>query len=358
MRSTYPIVKIDRTTITDILPIFINKGIFSNYDDLPERTDLLNKLKDDLSIEALTFEQEREQLSQIGEYKTDDYVVRDYGSYLIAFTLNAYQGNLNDDLRRVRLNQRGHKIAIMILSEVYSQRKWEGLVIPKQKIVECLGYTSHDKHIYRDISDVMYSLRWLDYKIIEYKTKVKIREDKKTTGNFIYNLSEDSRSFTLWVNPLFVGSVAYVLSCDKSTLPNEAFKRGYFSYPTSLLPLSKNYSQGAYLLTNFLMTEKGNSKLNIKDYKVIAYKIPKYMEVMKLNYRRADKNYRAYLRGLEEIQIIDRVDPDISTLKRLKPSKIKDQVVRIYVKKETDQLDDEIKKYSLGDKIGEKVFIG
>ena len=48
MNSTYPIVKIDRTTITEILPIFINKGIFSNYDDLPERADLLNKHKENL----------------------------------------------------------------------------------------------------------------------------------------------------------------------------------------------------------------------------------------------------------------------------------------------------------------------
>ena len=67
------------------------------------------------------------------------------------------------------------------------------------------------------------------------------------------------------------------------------------------------------------------------------------MEVMKLNYSRVDKNFQFYLSGLEETQIIDRVDPDLSTLKRLKPSKIKDQVVRIYVKKDIKQLDDEIK---------------
>jgi hypothetical protein len=343
MSSTYPIVKIDATTVKEILPVFINKGIFSNYDDLPERADLLRERMDDLGQGELTFEQEREYLTQISEYKTDDYVVRDYGNYLIAFTLNAYQGNLNNDLQRVRLNQRGHKIAMIILSEVYSQKKWEGLVIPKQKIVECLGYSSRDKHIYRDISDVMYSLRWLDYKIIEYKTKVKIREDKKTTGNFIYNLSEDAKSYTLWINKLFVGSIVYVLTGDKTSLPNGAFKRGYFTYPTSLLPMSKDYSQGAYLLTNFLMAEKGNYKLKTTDHKVIAYKIPKLMEVMKLNYNRDDKNYQSFLNSLEEAQIIDRVDPDISTLRTLKPSRIQDQVVHLYVKKNIKQLDEEIK---------------
>jgi len=343
MSSTYPIVKIDRTTITEILPIFINKGIFSNYDDLPERADLLNKYKEELSIPFLTKEQEREYLSQVGEYRTDNYVVRDYGKYLIAFSLNAYQGNLNDDLQRVRLNKLGHKIAMIILSEVYRQRKWEDLVISKQAIVEYLGYSTSDKHIYRDISDVMFSLRWLDYQIIEYKNKVTTRQKSKRTGNFIYNLIEDNKSYTLWINSLFVGSVAFVLSCDKSTLPDDAFKRGYFTYPTTLLPLSKDYSQGAYLLTNFLMAEKGNSKLNTQDHKVIAYKIPRLIEVMKLNYNRDDKNYQSFLNALEETQIIDRVDPDFSTLKRLKPSKIKDQVVRISVKSDPDQLDDKIK---------------
>ena len=124
-----------------------------------------------------------------------------------SFTLNAYQGNLKDDLQRVRLNKLGHKIAMIILSEVYHQKKWEGLVIPKQRIMEYLGYTSVNKYIYGHISEVIFSLRWLDYKIIEYNTKIKVREDRKTTGNFIYNLIEDPKSYTLWVNKLFVGSV-------------------------------------------------------------------------------------------------------------------------------------------------------
>ena len=113
--------------------------------------------------------------------------------------------------------------------------------------------------------------------------------------------------------------------------------------PTYLLPLSKDYSQGAYLLANFLMAEKGNAKLNTKEHKVVAYRIPRLMEIMKLNYTREDKNYQAFLNALEEIQIIDRIDPDISTLRELKTSRIQDQVVRIYVKKNIEQLNSEIK---------------
>jgi len=347
MNSTFPIVKIDRTTITEILPIFINKGIFSNYEGLPERADLLNKYKEELGVPALTKEQERECLSKVGEYKTNKYVVRDYGSYLIAFTLNAYNGNLSDDLLRVRLNKLGHKIAVLILSEVYSQRKWTDLEISKQKIVECLGFTSGDKHIYRDISKIMFSLRWLDYQIIEYKNNIKVQKKSSTTGNFIYNLVEDSKSYTLCINKFFVGSIAYVLTNDRSKLKDDAFSRGYFDYPTALLPLSKDYSTGAYLLTNFLMAEKGNAKLNTKEHKVVAYRISKLMEVMKLNYSRDDKNSQAFLSALEETQIIDQVVPDISTLRERKTSRIQDQVIHLYVKKNVEQLDSEIKSIHL-----------
>ena len=343
MSSTYPIVKLDATTVKEILPTFINKGIFSNYEDLPERADLLSKHKQEIGVPLLTKEQEREYLSEVGEYKTDDYIVRDYGNYLIAFSFNAYQGNIRDGLKRVRLNQLGHKVALLILSEVYIQRKMVGLVIPKQKIIEYLGYSTRNKSIYADVSDIMFSLRWLDFKIIEYKTKIKIKEDRKTTGNFIYTMMEDSKSYTVWVNPIFVGSIVCVLANDGTELPGDAFKRGYFSYPTSLLPSSRNYSQGTYLLTNFILAEKGNSKLNTSDYKVIAYKIPKYIEVMKLNHSRDDKNYQAFLNALEETQIIDRVDPDISTLKTLKTSRIQNQVVHLYIKKNIKLLDSEIK---------------
>ena len=354
MNSLYPIVKYDSKTIKELLPIFINKGIFAKYDGLPERADLLHQLKLDLGAAELTTDQEREFLSQVGEYRTDDFVVRDYGNYLIKFTLNTYKGNLEDDLRRVRLNKLGHRVAMVILAEVYHQRKCTDLEIPKERILEYLGYSSADKYIYGDINDIMFSLRWLEYEFIEFKNNTSVKKKNIKTGNFIYNLCWNSKSYVLDINKKFVGSIVYVLSDDRSNLPVNAFKRGYFNYPTALLPLSSNYSQGAYLLTHFLMVERGNVKLNTPTYKVIAQSIPRLMEIMKLNYTREDKNYQAFLNALEETQIIDRVVPDISTLKNLKTSRIQDQVVHLYIKKDIKLLDSDIKSNLLVTKSGKK----
>lgn len=354
MNSQFPIVKIDRTTITELLPVFINKGIFAKYDGLPERADLLGQLKLDLDVAELTQEQEREFLSQVGEYKTDDFVVRDYGNYLIKFTLNTYKGNLDDDLQRVRLNKLGHRVAMVILSEVYHQRKWTDLEISKERILEYLGYTSADKYIYADINDIMFSLRWLEYEIIEFKNNTSIKKKNIKTGNFIYNLDWNPKSYVLDINKKFVGTIVYVLTRDKSTLPANAFERLYIDYPTTLLPLSKDYSQGAYLLATYLLTQLGNSKLNTSTHKVIAQRISSLMEVMNLSYSRDDRNTQAFLNALEETQIIDRVIPDISTLKNLKTSRIQDQVIHLYVKKDIKLLDSEIKSNLLVTKMEKK----
>lgn len=354
MESQFPVVKIDRTTITELLPVFINKGIFSNYDGLPERADLLDQLKLGLSVSKLTTEQEREYLTQIGEYRADKYVVRDYGNYLIKFSLNTYNGNLQDDLQRVRLNKLGHRIAMIILSEVYHQRKWTDLEIPKEKILEYLGYSSANKQIYGDIKDILFSLRWLDYELTEFRDTNSIKPRIIKTGNFIYDLEINPKSYVLDINKKFVGTIVYVLTRDKNTLPENAFERLYIDYPTTLLPLSKDYSQGAYLLSTYLMTQLGNSKLNTSTHKVIAQKVSKLMEIMKLTYSREDRNYQAFLSALEETQIIDRVDPDISTLRELKTSRRQEQVIHLYVKKDIKVIDSEIKSNLLVTKMPKK----
>ena len=78
------------------------------------------------------------------------------------------------------------------------------------------------------------------------------------------------------------------------------------------------------------------------------------MDIMKLNYSREDKNYQAFLNALEEVQLIDQVDPDISTLKNIKTSRLQNQVVHLYVKKDVGVLDSEIKSNLLVTKSGKK----
>ena len=92
----YPIVKIDRTTAQEWLPIIMNRGIFSKYKELPDKQTILNDYKTDLGVNDLTPEQERQALSNANIYKATRYVIRDYGSYAIGFDIKMYQDFLNE----------------------------------------------------------------------------------------------------------------------------------------------------------------------------------------------------------------------------------------------------------------------
>ena len=225
-KSSYPSVKIDRTTLAEILPIFMNKGIFTNYKALPEKAGLINNECLILGVSELTIEQERELLSDVGMYKGNNYVVRDYGDYAIAFCAKMYidyleeteikiedellrneyaEEKIHSALEKIKLYKLGHKLALVILCEAYQQKRLQGVYITKQKILDYLGYSSSEKHIYEDISDAMFSLAWLTYQIFEYRTKIKVEEEAKTIGNFIYNIRDDrkTKSYTLSINELF-----------------------------------------------------------------------------------------------------------------------------------------------------------
>ena len=88
------IVKLDRTTVQEYLPMLTHRGVFSNYDNLPKKDEILQKEKERLKVDQLTLEQERKVLSEVGRYKSKAYVIRDYGDYVIAFTAKLYLENL------------------------------------------------------------------------------------------------------------------------------------------------------------------------------------------------------------------------------------------------------------------------
>jgi len=366
LKSSYPKVKIDRTTVAEILPMFMNKGIFTNYNALPEKAGLIKNECHRLEVDELTDELERELLSNVGRYKTNNFVVRDYGNYAIAFSAKMYIDYLeeteikiedellrneytvekiNSALNKVKLYKLAHKLSMIILSEAYQQRRLEGVYITKQKILDYLGYSSSEKHIYGDISDAMFSLRWLTYQIFEYRTKIKVQQEAKTIGNFIYSTREDTKSYTLSINPLFFGCVEHLLSDQKYSRAErkELFTRGYISYPTSLLPAVRNYKQAPYLLSHFLISEKGNHHLNDNGYKVIAFRVSRFMEVMNIKHSRAAKRKSAFLNELEEVDIIEKTSPTIDELRQLKPSKLEDQMLYIYINSSPRGLDKKIK---------------
>jgi len=366
LNSSYPIVKIDRTTIAEILPIFMNKGIFTNYNALPEKAGLIKNECQRLEVDKLTAEQKRELLSNVERYKSNNYVVRDYGNYAIGFSAKMYidyleetetsiedellrneytEEKINSALDKIKLYKLAHKLAMIILSEAYQQRRLEGVYITKQKILDYLGYSTSEKHIYEDISDAIFSLTWLTYQIFEYRTKVKVHKDAKTFGNFIYNTREDSKSFTLSINHLFFGCVEHLLEDQKYSRAErkKLFARGYISYPTALLPAARNYSQAPYLLSHYLISEKGNHHLNGEGYKVIAFRVSRFMEVMNIKHSRAANRKSAFLNELEEVDIIEKTNPTIDELRQLKPSKLEDQMLHISVNSSAKSLDKKIK---------------
>jgi hypothetical protein len=348
------LVKIDRTTAQDWLPILINKGLFSDYKNLSTRDEILQNAIIELGVEELTPAQEREALTTIGEYKTDRFIVRDYGRYSIGFDIKMHEESLialekkvTDDiddadrlqiaLSRISLYKLGHKLAMVILSEIYCQRTFKELRITKQTILSYLGYKSHEKQIYQDIDDAMFSLRYLNYVVYEYKNKVTMKQKYEQNGNFIYNLRQDKSSYTLWINEAFVGCIEHVLSKNTEKLDDEdkkpLFERGYFSYDTSLLSASRHYSTPGYLLSYFLSLDSGNAKLNDAMFKVVVYKASRFMKEAMIQYSRPSAMKRALIKAIEEVHCIDKMQPSVEELKQITPSMFYDTMIRIYIRK-------------------------
>jgi len=349
-REKFPIVKIDRTTAQEMLPIFINKGIFSNYKALPTKEEFLTKAKAELGVETLTKEQERSALQSEKMYRTTNYVVRNFGNYEVGFGLSFLMNNQSEDqlvnaLSRVSLYKLGHRIASLILAEVYIQGKTTDLVISKERLLESLGYSSYEKQIYARIDNVMFSLMTLNYFIHEYKTNVTGKLKSKELGWFIYAVKSDHKNYTLSVNKNFVGCIASVMNNEEEA--ERDFSRGYFTYPTSILPASKDYSTAAYLLSNFLIMDSGNAKLNNGEVKIVAYSIRRLLDVMKIEAARNDHAKKAFLDALAEVKIINKTTPTLKELSSMKSSRLLDQVIHIQLPSDAEKLDRKIKSNHL-----------
>jgi hypothetical protein len=296
---------------------------------------------------------ERQALAEAGEYRTKRFVFKDYGNYAIGFDIKMYAEYLNeaeayvkdqldplkieDALREIHLYKLGHKISMIILSEAYKQRKYEERTITKQAIIEYLGYDAESKQIYQDIDEAMFSLRWLNYIVYQYKTKSTMGKKSKAMGNFIYHMQGDSKSYTVWINKVFLGCIAHVLSDETARLSEDdkrnAFSRGYYNYDTSMLPMTKDYSTPAYLLTHFLILDSGNSKLNGEDFKVVAYAAKRFMDEARIQFKQPYERKNELIKAIEEVGIIEKIEPSIEELKSIKPGAFEETAMRVFIKK-------------------------
>lgn len=369
MKTEYPVVPIDRVTHQELLPLFLQRGIFSNYSELRKKEEIIEEEKLRLNKTALTPQEEREVLSREGEYIEEGFVYKDYGTYSIGFSPTFYLGILNDvedtintffnagsradqqkvnqALSRIKLYKLAHKIAIIIISEAYSQKKTEDVRIEKSRILELLGYDSSETHIYRDIDDVMFSFQYLSYRIFQYNTNNKLK-NTKTHGVFIYEVTEDSKSYTVKINKRFLGCVELLIANKKNK--KEDLGRGYDWYPTSLLPLSKNYSTPTYMLSNFLVFEKGNVMIKNKkeNEKVVAFTISRFMKEMKITDRNKSKRKNKFIKALGEVEFIKKTEPSIDKLKNIKPRDFEEFTLWIYVDSDIKTLDQMLKPRHLG----------
>jgi hypothetical protein len=370
METKYPIVKIDRTTAQEFLPILMNKGIFSNYLSLPKKEEILKQEKIRLGVTDLSSDAERSVLSAVGEYRTEKNVIRDFGDYIIAFSpvfyldyLKTSEEELNqgfncaseqnnkiqEALKRLKLYRLSHKLVLVILARCYCERRFKDVVIIKRDLIEMLGYKVTEKRIYEDINDAMFSLFFLNYQIFRYKKGTRIDSNYKQIGNFIYDITADHHQFIIDVNERFVGCVGSLFNDKKDNTPAH-FARGYLSYPTSIIPASKDGSTAAYLLSNFLIMEKGNAKLKQQGYKVIAFKVSRFMQEMNIRVSRASKRKSEFLKALAEVKIIANIEPSITDLNNITPGKLEDIQLRIRLKSNIKALDSDIKSTLLGAK--------
>lgn len=372
----YPIVKIDRTTEQDLLPLVLHKGIFKNYLSLPTRETLIASEQRRLNKIDLSFDEERAILTKTGQYRWGNAVVRDYGDHAIGFSSQLYldyikqaeeilkkakkdaqkEPYLYDEenkkieagLRQVSLYRMAHRLAHLTLAQVYSQRKATDLIIQKEDIIKWLGHTPEEKQIYQDIKESYENLmfchfqRWNFSYTGTHKKPRQVKEySKHSIGTFIYNLDDDAKTYTLDVNEKFVGCIA---SLFQNTLTDrkkrgEVFGRGYYDFPIRVLSLTRHYPLASELLTNFLISEKGNPKLNTQNMKIIAHRGRRYAQVANIRHKRQNVRYRDLLEALEKVEIVENIDPSIEDLRKLKPARGLETVIHVSIQEPIEKLD-------------------
>ncbi len=357
----FPIAKIDRTTSDELLPLFLTKGIFSNFNRIPHIQDLTDEETKRIK-RKLTAKEKRDLEVKTKEYKKGGYVWREFPQYAIGFSYmqfteylekveNEYQEKkketeakpflfpnmqreIEEVLRKVRLYKKGQSLAYGILGEAYLQKQFFEVELPKERAIYYIGKNPGQKVAYQQVKEILNSLRWLSYKVIG-REGAKI---KGAIGNFIFNIEEKGSKYILSINPKYVGCVQNFTE-DKE-LHNkrkrkELFSSGYFGFPMKALAISGGYSIATEEFRNYLLREKGNSHLNTKKYKIISQKVKVYINKACLGYRRRDRNYEVFveevLPTLIRDKFISKLEPSLNKLKDLSPKRAYETNSKLYI---------------------------
>lgn len=360
---TLPVVKIDRTTSEALLPLFLTKGIFSNFNKIPHIQDLTNKEGKKIG-RKLTAKERRDLEIETGEYKKEGYVWREFTEYAIGFGYEHFKGYLEkierdykkkkeeikirpllfpdmkrkieEVLRKVRLYKKGQALAYGILGEVFLQKTSKGVSLLKGNAVYYIGRNPKEKTPYKQVKEILNSLRWLEFRIIS-KEGLKIKG--KGVGNFISFIYETPKEYILNIEPVYVGCIQHFVDGEKELRSKkerkELFSRGYSSFPMKALAISGEYSISTEEFRNYILRETGNSHLNTNKYKVLSQKIKVYIKKARLKHSRRQRNYKAFieetLSTLIRDKFIVRTEPSSNELKTLTPKRGYETNLKIYI---------------------------
>lgn len=372
-------VYIDRTTEQDLLPALLHKGIFTNYATLETATEILTREAQKTGkgeITNLTPEECREALGKAREYKDGGKVWRDYGDHRIGFSARLYLEYLNltedaikekalqinlfeeqnkqiaEALKNVKLYTIAHDMVHIVLSEVYTQQKAKGLEIPTATLLEYLGRLPGDPHIYEDIQEAIFSLRWIDYQHQEfnYTKEGKISRRRQglkleSVGTFLYNITNTGQSYIVDVNENFIGCVTNLWGeKNKSKRERKSIfgPRGYYPYIPKQISHAhiQGYSYYGKLYLNWLLKERGNPRLKDHNFKIIAQPIRVHLEAAQIKGKRPNDAFRLLVEALKELsQVIHKTEPTIQDLQDVtRPSKMLDETLRVWVLKDAEKI--------------------
>ena len=329
--STSGLWFLDRTTVKDFLTA-VGTPIEGSLASLPDRIDLLKAERERLGVERLTFKQKRELLSKQQEYIDEGFLIRDYGSHCLSCPLSEV---------KYLTSRYAKPLATALLGYGYMQGSTE-VRIPKATLLSELGYSSKDRQAYTTLRRTLLALTRLEVHSWNYDytpvKRVEVEDPGEVplaVGHFLDEYDgTNHKTYNIRINPKWYGCVRFLSDGDRNTRTKEQRKkvfgqRGILPYPGEVAK-----SQGkAHQLAHYLVTNRGNAKLSTSGYKVFSFKMETWAEIITVRHSRSSRRFRDTLKILKEWSgcLYDKVEPKLSNVEKLPPSKGLETVVRLWV---------------------------